>query len=476
MRFISLCDGIGAAYEAWTPLGWTCAARAEIEPFPLAVTAARQPGPAELGDVTKITEDQIALLGPVDLIIFGSPCQDLSVAGKRKGLAGERSGLFHDCMRVALWARDHCGARWVVWENVPGAFSSHKGRDFAVVVGAMAGCGDVDVPAHGWGTEGCAVGDHGMVEWAVLDAQWFGLAQRRKRVFALLDLGDWARRPPILLERQGLRGNSPPRRAQGQGAAGTLEARTRGGGFPGTDGATSGHVVPVGQFGPVVIKGAAIGRQPQNGPQRGEALDDGTCYTLNTIDQHAVAYSIMPQNSGKDYKARAVDVAQPLLAAGPGSSGAQGGDVIAFALRGRDEGAQPEVHGQGDAAGALRAAPGGSTRDYVAFALGSHAGAADGDQTNRSHANGGPVGSNISEELAYSLRSARQQTVAFGYAVRRLTPTECHKLQGFKTGHCAVTYRGKPAADGPIYKALGNSMAVPVIRWIGEQIMIAELF
>ena len=222
MRYISLCDGIGAAHEAWAPLGWVCVARAEIEPFPLAVTAQRQPGPKELGDVSNITEDDIALLGPVDLVIFGSPCQDLSVAGQRKGLAGARSGLFFDCMRVFGWAREHCGARLALWENVPGAFSSHKGADFALVVGAMAGCDDVAVPAHGWGSEGCAVGDHGMVEWAVLDAQWFGLAQRRKRVFALLDTGDWASRPPILLEREGLRGNSPPRRAQGEGVAGTV--------------------------------------------------------------------------------------------------------------------------------------------------------------------------------------------------------------------------------------------------------------
>lgn len=230
MKYISLCDGIGAANEAWSPLGWTCVARAEIDAFPLAVTAQRQPGPRELGDVSKIAEEDIALLGLVDLVIFGSPCQDLSVAGQRKGLAGARSGLFFDCLRVFFWAQRHCGARFALWENVPGAFSSHKGADFALVVGAMAGCDDLGVPTHGWGSEGCAVGDHGMVEWAVLDAQWFGLAQRRKRVFALLDTGDWTRRPPILLEREGLRGNSPPRRAQGQGVAGTLEARTNGGG------------------------------------------------------------------------------------------------------------------------------------------------------------------------------------------------------------------------------------------------------
>lgn len=492
MKFVSLCDGIGAAHEAWTPLGWVCVARAEIEAFPLAVTHQRQPGPAELGDVSKITEDQIALLGPVDVVIFGSPCQDLSVAGKRKGLAGARSGLFFDCMRVALWCRDHCGARWIIWENVPGAFSSHKGADFAVVVGAMAGSDDCRAPAHGWGHEGCAVGDNGMVEWAVLDAQWFGLAQRRKRVFAILDLGDWASRPPILLERQGLRGDTPPRRAQGQGVAG-----------PSAEGAGGRSA---GQFGPAI---GFNGRQdPVHGPVSGALDTDPSTQCI------AQAYSIMPQNSGKDYKARPVDVAQPLLAAGPGSSGAQGGgfiafaiqagatrenpdsgpdgvgvqadhaytlearaevQAVAFALRGRDDGAQPEVHGPGDAAGALRAASGGSTRDYVAYDVHGVPATRGAPETD--------VHTPLRARIPGQSEASTTTVLSSGYAVRRLTPTECHRLQGFPAtgnratvGPClstdlhrivALAERRNPKSQSDASNALGlecEPTAKPVVR------------
>lgn len=139
--------------------------------------------------------------------------------------------------------------------------------------------------------------------------------------------------------------------------------------------------------------------------------------------------------------------------------------AIAFALRGREGGAMPEV--QGDQAGALRAASGGSTRSYVAIQAGAL----------RENPDSGPDGIGVQADIAYTLEArAEVQAMSDGYAVRRLTPTECARLQGFADDHCAVTYRKKPAADGPIYKAFGNSMAVPVIRWIGEQIEIALLY
>lgn len=453
MRYISLCDGIGAAHEAWSPLGWTCVARAEIDAFPLAVTAQRQPGPRELGDVSKIAEEDIALLGPVDLVIFGSPCQDLSVAGQRKGLAGARSGLFFDCLRVFFWAQQHCGARFALWENVPGAFSSHKGADFALVVGAMAGCDDLGVPAHGWGSEGCAVGDHGVVEWAVLDAQWFGLAQRRKRVFALLDTGDWTRRPPILLEREGLRGNSPPRRAQGQGVthavAQSLTASGRGVERTGE---------PRGQDPVVAVEhGSALAFDVKSAlAPHGGGKASTTAYPLKATghkDQQTVAYGF----TAKDYGQDAGEELAPTLRSGAFTDSHANGGVmpaVAFALRGREGGAMPEV--QGDQVGALRAASGGSTRSYVAF-----------------NARQDPCPADVVQPLD---TDGTSMAISDGYAVRRLTPVECHRLQGFADNHCAVTYRKKPAADGPIYKALGNSMAIPCVRWIGEQIEIALLY
>lgn len=217
MKYLSLFSGIEAATAAWTSLGWECAAVSDIDPFACAYLKQCHPEVPNLGDVTLITESDIAALGTIDLVVFGSPCQDLSVAGKRKGLDGERSGLFFAAMRIVGWARQHGGCRFALWENVPGAFSSNSGGDFAVVVGQMAGCESLDVPPKGWGTEGAAIGSQGMVEWSVLDAQWFGVAQRRRRVFALADFGDWASRPPILLEPESLRGDSAPSREAGQG-------------------------------------------------------------------------------------------------------------------------------------------------------------------------------------------------------------------------------------------------------------------
>ena len=226
MRYLSLFSGMEAAHLAWAPLGWGCAGVAEVEPAACQLLRHRLPGVLNLGNVTKVTAEVIAKLGHLDVVIGGSPCQDLSVAGKRAGLSGERSSLFHEQLRIFNAARTLCGARWLVWENVPGAFSSNKGRDFAVVVGEMAGC-RLAVPAEGWGNEGVALGDNGLVEWSVLDSQWFGVAQRRRRVFAVLDTGDWANRPPVLLEPDRLRGDSAPRRETWQSVAGTLAGGAR---------------------------------------------------------------------------------------------------------------------------------------------------------------------------------------------------------------------------------------------------------
>ena len=203
MRYLSLFSGIEAASVAWEPLGWIPVAFAEVDKFPCAVLAHHYPAVPNLGDVTRITEQQIQRLGPIDLVVFGSPCQDVSVAGKREGLKGERSGLFFDAMRIVRWS----GARYAVFENVPGLFSSNDGRDFASVVGEMVGVSP-DVPDGGWQNAGVFLGPNGLLEYAVLDAQYFGVPQRRRRVFAVADFGDWSSRPPILLEPNSMCGNT----------------------------------------------------------------------------------------------------------------------------------------------------------------------------------------------------------------------------------------------------------------------------
>ena len=223
MKFLSLFSGIEACSVAWKPLGWECVGFSEIEPYPCSLLAHHYPSVPNLGDVTKITEQQIADLGDFDVLVFGSPCQDLSAAGTRKGFQdGTRSNLFYEALRIFDYARKHNNCRFAFWENVPGAFSSNKGADFAAVVREMAGLEDVETPTHGWGNTGAALGTQGLLEWRVLDAQYFGLAQRRKRVFAILDTGDWYNRPPILLEQESVRGDTPPSRTEGRKVTATV--------------------------------------------------------------------------------------------------------------------------------------------------------------------------------------------------------------------------------------------------------------
>ena len=481
IRYLSLFSGIEAATAAWEPLGWQCVAVAEIEPFPCAVLSHHYPDVPNLGDVSGITVALLADLGRIDVVVGGSPCQDLSVAGKRAGLAGERSGLFHEQLRIFHAARTVCGARFLLWENVPGAFSTHGGRDFAVVVGAMAG-GEFHVPEGSWGNEGVALGENGLVEWSVLDAQWFGVAQRRRRVFALLDVGDWTGRPPILLEPEGLRGDSPPRRGEREDAparalcstdggidredrhtliVGSLTARGGRNMGQANDDVDGGRVIPVtlssGQanaerlidLAPTLNlnrDGAPILFDGPTHTLRGDGFDGSEDGTGRGTPLVPVAYSIMPMNGGKDYKARETDVAQPLMAGGP-VGGNQGGDfVVTF------DTTQITSHGNyssphhGDPCHPLAA---GAHPPTIAF-----------------HNRQDPDVSG--DDKAQPVRAAMQ--------VRRLTATECEFLQGFPRGYTLIPWRGKPAdqcPDGPRYKALGNSMAVPVMRWIGAKIQDA---
>ena len=473
MRFLSLFSGIEAASEAWAPLGWECVGVAEIDPFACAVLKHRHPRVPNLGDITKVTEMQVAALGHIDLVVFGSPCQDLSVAGKQKGLSGERSGLFFPAIDIISWCRIWCGTRFALWENVPGAFSSNSGRDFAAVVDALAGLAGTSVPPKGWGTEGCAVGAEAMVEWSTLDAQWFGVAQRRRRVFALADFGDWTRRQPILLEPQGLRGDSAPRR-EAREVAPTIPARSTAGGGLGTDFDCDGGTICVatGQAGAEIcaemaptlncnheapyvahtLRGEGFDAS-ENGTGRGTPLVP-VCVTIHgtapavqkvasydelaqclrartpgnidnsstTVVQQPVAYGIRTANTSSNGWgvqeecthtldcAQGVAVAQPVVyaiqagalrvnpASGPAGIGVQADHAytlearaevqavaVAVALRGREGGATAEL---GDEVqNCLRASSGGGDKPHV--------------------------------------RTDMQ--------VRRLTPVECERLQGFPT-------------------------------------------
>ena len=372
MRYLSVCSGIEAATVAWHGLGWTPVAFSEIEPFPSAVLKHHYPDVPNVGDMTKFKEWN---LGPIDLLVGGTPCQSFSVAGLRNGLDDPRGNLMLTFLAIAERHRP----RWIVWENVPGVLSSNGGRDFGTFLGALGELG------YGWA-------------YRVLDAQWFGVAQRRRRVFVVGCLGDQASAAAVLFESESVCRNPAPSREKGQGAA-------RGVGGGPADGSISG----------------AVTRKWAKG-SGGPAGDE--CY--NMVAQ-PVAYGIdEEQNASRE---------------------------LFGCLKARTAGGGFE----------------GTVAQPVAFEPGSIA------------RNAGPAGES---DLAPTLRREmgdNQPAVRIAMQVRRLTPTECERLQGFPDGWTAIPIvkpqpiKGQPAvvkaaADGPRYKALGNSMAVPCMKWIGERI------
>lgn len=398
----SVCSGIEAASVAWKPLGWRGAFLSEIEPFPRAVLAHHYPETPLHGDFTTI---QAGEYEPIDLLVGGTPCQSFSVAGLRGGLDDDRGNLALEYLRLAQRLRP----RWLVWENVPGVLSSNGGRDFGSILGGM---GEL-----GYG-----------VAYRVLDAQFFGVAQRRRRVFVVGYLGDWRRAAAVLFERDSLSGDPAPSRLAVEVPTRTLAggARKRGG--------YSYDDIPLAAV-PIAY---GITRDAIDRSGEGAAQNATERAGLGIIEEQA----------------------QTIKAKGPGA--------VAFALRGRDEGALPEMCGNGDVAGALRAAGGGSSRDYVAFSL-----------TPASGKNGGiqaielPVANTLTG-TAEAAKNGRGLHLLRSSAVRRLTPRECERLQGFPDDYTAIPYRNGIAADGPRYKALGNSMAVPVMAWIGQRIAAVE--
>jgi DNA (cytosine-5)-methyltransferase 1 len=343
MKYLSVCSGIEAATVAWP--NWQPVAFSEIEKFPSQVLAHHYPDVPNLGDMTKFKEWNI---DSIDLLVGGTPCQSFSVAGLRKGLDDPRGNL----ALVYLAIAERFKPQWIVWENVPGVLSSNRGRDFGAFLGALGQLG------YGFA-------------YRVLDAQFFGVAQRRRRVFVVGYLGDWKRAAAVLFERESLCRDNPPSRETGQKVA------------------------------PTVGTGAPFSR---TGNDRVE------CEAI-------VADSVVGALCARDYK-------------GVGSQYVDEGKVITtpqpIALAENTIGRQPLNGGNGTG-----------------------------------YTEGGPM---------YTLNATGVHGVANAMAVRRLTPTECERLQGFPDRYTDIQPNGKQTPDGPRYKALGNSMAVPVMRWIGKQI------
>lgn len=505
-----------------------------------------------LGDITKIHGGEAPV---VDVVIGGSPCQDLSIAGKRAGLAGVRSGLYMEQIRIIKEMRERdrrmgrtgefVRPRYMVWENVPGAFSSNGGKDFAAVLEeairiAEPEAPDIEVPEKGWNTWGGyhdEMGGRWSVAWRVLDAQHWGVPQRRRRIALVADFGGdtaWE----ISFERQSMSGDFAESGARGEGLAGDSE---RGAGGAGKD---AGSVI--------CLQGNAIDRADTAGCN-GKGWKEDVCYTLNTIDRPAICagpncltpwdsqskrvYSeagVMPtlpagENSGQNQEAvlcagfklgnseqaRSIGYAEeqaPTLNAECGGNkpavmclNDQGGNVMGVShdvsgtLRAQEHGHQPSILDMSHACDVIRdcgeVAPclqarmgtGGNQipltyqKTTGTLSPGAHAGSYNGqDAYNDMLVCGATV-----PDIAHTLKAKancdfREDSETYpvqNRVVRRLTPLECERLQGFPDGWTDIgdwvktDKRGrkikvKGSADSPRYKALGNSIALPPWKWL----------
>jgi len=422
----SVCSGIEAATVAWEPLGFDPAWFAEIDPFCSALLEYRYPHVANLGDFTQID----APPGTIDILVGGTPCQSFSVAGRRGGLDDARGNLAIEFCRLAGRLRP----RWIVWENVPGVLSSNGWRDFGSILGALAELG-----------YGCA--------WRVLDAQFFGVPQRRRRVFVVGHLGDWRRAAAVLLEREGLRRDTPARRKTRQGVA-ALTAN--GVGTCGADDnqAQAGHLIAFGgnnTSGPVEVATAC---NAHGGALRMDFETETFCVEIASVVAHTLRGEGM--DASEDGTGRGTPLVAGTLKANHGGGGF-GSDPSETFIPGADLSAMsPALHAM--ARDRSKANGGGQVAVCVQ----------EGQTGVREHETAGTVRSDAPGSQAGG------SLIRHRMAVRRLTPRECERLQGFPDDYTLIPYRGKPAADGPRYRAIGNSMAVPVMRWIGRRIQMVE--
>lgn len=548
MRYLSVCSGIEAATVAWHGLGWIPVAFSDIEAFPRALLRYHYPHVpvhgrdqlkgedfgdyADAAGFQTIGADQY---GPVELLVGGTPCQSFSVAGKRGGMADGRGNLALEYIRLAHRSR----ARWVVWENVPGVFSSNHGEDFRCFLSGLVRW-DVPLPEEGWQNTGIiapgpADGAYG-VAWRVLDAQYAGVPQRRRRVFVVGYLGDWRRAAAVLLERQSLLGDPPPRRQKGQAVAACLGAGPAANGSSPNVGSGQGNVVadlapalraqahsshredteafvaqwPVevaptmntafadkmgledqhalggaGYFVPDVV-GAITAKGP--GTYGAPEIDAGQIICA-AHGQHnaAIDVDLSPTLSclhEAPYIAHAQEVADPIVCkegatwTHEGENNFRTRNVIAIQERAICENPDAGPDGAGfrtdDQAYTLEARTVPQAIAFSPLASGAHPPAVAFKTSHFTRGKDGAPAETMSALSADADKGDQDPVIFAASAVRRLTPRECERLQGFPDDYTLVPYRGKPAADGPRYKALGNSMAVPVMAFIGRRIQMVE--
>jgi DNA (cytosine-5)-methyltransferase 1 len=498
VKFLSICSGIEAASVAWEPLGWEAVAFSEIEPFPSAVLAHHYPSVPNLGDMTKFDTWPEEIFLEADLIVGGPPCQAFSVAGNREGLADDRGNLtlvYVQLINHADLIRKKHGKEPVIafYENVPGLFSD-KTNAFGCLLGALAGeDGALLAPGGKWTDAGCVSGPQRTMAWRLFDAQYFGLAQRRRRVFLVASARDGFDPTEILFKREGVRRDSAPSRETGQEVAGTIAARFGDGGQPtggvgvaptvignveggaattlssreykglscGRDGMTSAAVV----YEAIPIHDQATrfaGKRGDKQDGKGNGLGIGEpgapMNTLTKGDRHAVAHAIPLdlRNAGRDPEKYDAINRQGV---GVGEAGDPSHTITSAFVHGvaqpmvlMDQGGSVMNVMEDGTVGTLRRETHGHEPVIMAPTL---------------TASNDPSRSPQSTEVTNQVASV----YAASMAVRRLTPVECERLQGFPDDYTNIPWRKQPTSpDGPRYKALGNSWAVPNVRWIGVRI------
>lgn len=374
LTYGSVCSGIESASVAWIQLGFKAEWLAEVEPFPCAVLAYRYPEIPNLGDMTRLAG--LVLSGKIDapdVLIGGTPCQAFSIAGMREGLTDERGALTIKYVELAdaidlIRARAGKPAAIAIWENVPGVLAD-KGNAFGCFLGALAGeNSELQPSGKTWPNAGCVYGPQRTVAWRVLDAQYFGLAQRRRRVFVVASARAGFDPNEVLFEREGVRRDTPPSREAGEET--TVCPTLRAGGN-------------------------------STGGTRPPGTDVDTADSLQVVSIHG--------SQDPDVK---INLAHTL-----GRNSGQENAISCMA------------HGQGRA--------------------------------------------EVAHDRSPTLTCIHEAPI-ISAPVRRLTPRECERLQGFPDDYTAIPWRGKPAEkcpDGPRYKAIGNSKAVPVVRWLGRRLL-----
>jgi DNA (cytosine-5)-methyltransferase 1 len=426
MRYLSVCSGMEAASVAWHPLGWTPVGFSEIEPFPCAILKHRFPNIPNHGSLTEYQSWPIEP-GSIDLLVGGTPCQSFSVAGLRKGLADPRGNLALTFLGLA----DKLKPRWIVWENVPGVLSSGGGRDFGSFLGALVELG------YGFA-------------YRVLDAQHFGVPQRRRRVFVVACLGDWRAAAEVLSLREGLRGYLETGNKKRKGVAADAGASVEASG--------EGVATPFRKSKQACSTTDNETWVPANASNTLNNFDLGDTRTTHAVVQHQMPGSVAPTigASGPPYSRTGnerVEAEALAITFQPGN------------LR-REAGADPSFT---TTTTTLKASAGDQTPHVACFKSGQ---GAQSRSIGWSESVSPTLPSNAGGNTAPAVIGLNPPM-----AVRRLTPVECERLQGFPDNWSRISWKGKPeeqCPDGPRYKACGNSMAVPVMRWIGERIAAVD--